>query len=66
MGGNTDFKDMRALLLGYYGSHNLGDDMMMACLLDGMQSQGARVTVISEDPAETRARFGIPALQNTP
>ncbi len=57
---------MKALLLGYYGSHNLGDDMMLACLLDGMQAQGARVTVVSEDPLETRIRFKVPAVQNTP
>ncbi len=57
---------MRTLLLGYYGSRNLGDDMMMACLLDGLRAQGASVTVVSEDPAETQTRFGVPAVQNVP
>jgi len=57
---------MKTLLLGYYGSRNLGDDMMMVCLLDCLQAQNAHVIVISEDPAETESRFRVPAIQNVP
>jgi polysaccharide pyruvyl transferase CsaB len=57
---------MNTLLLGYYGSRNLGDDMMMACLVDALQTQNAAVTVVSEDPVETQSRFGIRAIQNVP
>lgn len=56
----------RALLLGYYGARNLGDDMMLRHLLPWLREQGIYVTVISEDPALTEEQFGIPAVANTP
>lgn len=31
---------MRALLLGYYGARNLGDDMMLYCLHRGLSEPG--------------------------
>lgn len=56
----------RALLLGYYGARNLGDDMMLYHLLPWLREQGIHVTVVSEDPALTEEQFGTPAVANTP
>lgn len=54
------------LLLGYYGANNLGDDMMLHCILAWLQKQDFGVTVISEVPAETARRFKTEAVSNTP
>lgn len=55
---------MRALLLGYYGARNLGDDMMLHCILQWLAMQGMGVTVVSEDPPETEKRFSVPVVRN--
>lgn len=55
---------MRALLLGYYGARNLGDDMMLHCILQWLAMQGMTVTVVSEDPPETEKRFKVPVIKN--
>jgi polysaccharide pyruvyl transferase CsaB len=57
---------MRALLLGYYGARNLGDDMMLACLLQWLEKQHVQVTVVSENPSETEQRFHVEAVENAP
>jgi polysaccharide pyruvyl transferase CsaB len=57
---------MRALLIGYYGQNNLGDDMMLVCLRKWLFAQGVTVlTVLSEVPDEMR-QFGLPAIENVP
>lgn len=58
--------DRKALLLGYYGANNLGDDMMLHCLLPWLRNQDCRVTVISENPVETTDRFTTEAVGNIP
>jgi len=55
---------MKALLLGYYGARNLGDDMMLHCILQWLAMQGMTVTVVSEDPPETGKRFSVPVVRN--
>ena len=55
---------MKALLLGYYGARNLGDDMMLHCILQWLTMQGMSVTVVSEDPPETEKRFSVPVVRN--
>jgi polysaccharide pyruvyl transferase CsaB len=55
---------MKALLLGYYGARNLGDDMMLHCILQWLAMQGMSVTVVSEDPPETGKRFKVPVVRN--
>lgn len=55
---------MKALLLGYYGARNLGDDMMLHCILQWLSKQGMSVTVVSEDPPETENRFKVPVVRN--
>jgi len=57
---------MNALLLGYYGAKNLGDDLMLYCLLQWLKKQSIEVTVISENPKDTKERFHIDAIQNAP
>lgn len=57
---------MRALLIGFYGQSNLGDDLMLVCLRKWLETQGVgAVTVLSENP-EAMKRFGIPAVENVP
>jgi polysaccharide pyruvyl transferase CsaB len=56
--------EMKALLLGYYGARNLGDDMMLHCILQWLSMQGMSVTVVSEDPSETEKRFSVPVARN--
>jgi polysaccharide pyruvyl transferase CsaB len=53
-------------LLGYYGARNLGDDMMLVCLLQWLSKQRVQVTVISENPSETKSRFHVEAVENAP
>ncbi|MFK8182723.1 MAG: polysaccharide pyruvyl transferase CsaB [Phormidesmis sp.] len=52
---------MRAVLCGYYGMGNGGDEALLASLL---QMLPARVTpvVLSGNPVETRDRFGVEAV----
>lgn len=57
---------MRAILLGYYGADNHGDDMMLLYLLRWMKMQDIEVTVISENITETKTRFNINVVSNTP
>lgn len=57
---------MNALLLGYYGAKNLGDDMMLHCILRWLALQGINTTVVSEDPEETMARFPVATVRNAP
>lgn len=57
---------MNALLMGYYGARNLGDEMMLVCLRRWLEAQNVRVTVLSEGAQDIRERHGLPALDNLP
>lgn len=57
---------MRALIVGYYGAKNLGDDMMLFCLLRWLANQQLNVTVVSENPLDTQKRFNVKTILNTP
>ncbi len=57
---------MNALLLGYYGNRNLGDELMLGAIAEWLAAQDVRVTVLSEDPEVTRERTGLPAILNVP
>lgn len=57
---------MRCLILGYYGAKNIGDDMMLHALLRWLNTQEREVSVISENPEDTKTRFGVNSIQNTP
>lgn len=55
-----------ALLLGYYGARNFGDYAMLFCLRDWLAQQQIDITVLSENPAETRHHIDVPLMQNVP
>ena len=51
----------RVLLSGYYGFGNLGDEALLSGLSGALQRRGVSVTVLSADPAATRASHGVSA-----
>lgn len=51
----------RALLCGYYGEHNLGDDALLQVLLDQLPD-GWMPVVTAHDEASVRSRFGVRTL----
>ncbi len=53
---------MKVLISGYYGFGNLGDEALLSGLLSGLRQQGHRVTVLSQDPAQTRRLHGVQAV----
>jgi polysaccharide pyruvyl transferase CsaB len=57
---------MRALLMGFYGQQNLGDDLMLVCLERWLARQGITVTVVSEQPRVVEGQFGLPSVENVP
>ena len=57
---------MNALLMGYYGGRNLGDDMMLHCIRQWLDAQHVRLTVLSEGAGDIRTRHGLPVVENVP
>jgi polysaccharide pyruvyl transferase CsaB len=57
---------MKALLMGYYGMGNLGDEMMLFCLRPWLERQNFQLTVLSERPAEVTRSHQLPAVENCP
>ena len=57
---------MHALLMGYYGGRNLGDEMMLRCLHHWLDAQEVRVTVLTEGARDIQDRHGLPAVENVP
>ena len=57
---------MNALLMGYYGARNLGDEMMLVCLQRWLQRQDIQITVVCEYPDEVARRYQLPAVHNWP
>jgi polysaccharide pyruvyl transferase CsaB len=49
---------MRALICGYYGEHNLGDDALLDVLL-GQLPEGCLPVVTAHDQALVQERFGV-------
>jgi len=57
-------RDLRVVLCGYYGFGNLGDELLLEALIDGLESCGVgrgEMAVLSGSPEETRARHGLVA-----
>lgn len=52
---------MRAVLCGYYGMGNAGDEALLASLLQ-MLPQAVKPIVLSGDPDRTYARYGVEAV----
>jgi polysaccharide pyruvyl transferase CsaB len=57
---------MNALLTGYYGGRNLGDEMMLLCLHRWLGSQNIDFTILSEGAEDIQRRHGLRALENVP
>ena len=53
-----------ALLAGYYGFGNTGDEAILAALVAGLSRRepSSRLVVLSGDPEDTRRRHGVPAI----
>lgn len=51
---------MQAVLCGYYGKGNGGDEALLAALLQ-MLPESVRPVVLSGNPQETRSRYGVEA-----
>jgi polysaccharide pyruvyl transferase CsaB len=58
---------MRYLISGYYGERNLGDEAILAGILQEIQrcDLDAQFAVLSFDPADTRRRHGVEALSTS-
>jgi len=52
-----------AVLCGYYGQQNVGDDALLATLLQ-MLPDGVKPLVLSANPKYTREQFQVPAFPN--
>lgn len=54
----------RIVIMGWYGNRNLGDEIILECMLIQIRSllPKARFVVISEDPEETRRRHGVESI----
>jgi polysaccharide pyruvyl transferase CsaB len=57
---------MKALLMGYYGGRNLGDEMMLFCLQRWLGAQNVDLTVLSERARDVRERHGLETIENVP
>ena len=52
------------MISGYYGFHNSGDDSILKAMVDSlsMHRPDIRILALSNDPAETKAIYGIDAI----
>ncbi len=52
------------MISGYYGFHNSGDDSILKAMVDSLRTArpGIRILALSNDPAETKAVYGIDAI----
>jgi len=57
---------MHALLMGYYGGRNLGDEMMLLCLHRWLDAQNVSLTVLTEGARDIERRHALAALENVP
>ena len=57
-------KAHRVLMSGYYGFSNAGDDAILQSIRDNLvnASDEIAVTVLSNDPAQTKERYGLDAV----
>lgn len=53
-----------AVLSGYYGSGNSGDDEILAAIIDALRETvpGAKIAVLSRNPGETAKGYGVKAI----
>lgn len=58
---------MRAVISGYYGFGNVGDEAVLAAMLAALRARvpQAQITVLSGDPAQTRRVHGVSAVSRS-
>jgi polysaccharide pyruvyl transferase CsaB len=56
----------RLLLTGFYGVRNLGDELMLRCLVRWMAPLAPEITVLSERPEDSERTNHLPAMLNVP
>jgi len=56
-----------AIISGYYGFKNIGDDAMLMAILDNLKKykKDIRTVVLSRDPDETRRLYGTDSIKRT-
>ncbi|MCL2817348.1 MAG: polysaccharide pyruvyl transferase CsaB [Clostridiales bacterium] len=57
-------KTKNILISGYYGFGNTGDEAVLAAMIEQLDAvmPGVKITVLSGDPGETAAAFGVTAV----
>ncbi|MCR5826421.1 MAG: polysaccharide pyruvyl transferase CsaB [Oscillospiraceae bacterium] len=52
------------LISGYYGFDNIGDESILRAVINGIRARlpDSRLTVLSHDPAATRDKYGVEAV----
>ena len=58
--------DKRAILFGYYGARNIGDELMLLCLNRWLERQNIRTTVGAISPGDVERLHALPAFQDLP
>ena len=58
--------ESQAILFGYYGARNIGDELMLLCLNRWLERQNIRTTVGAIEAREVERLHGLPALQDLP
>ncbi|HEX9989722.1 MAG TPA: polysaccharide pyruvyl transferase family protein [Chloroflexia bacterium] len=57
----------RIVLLGWYGSDNLGDEAVLQAVVEALQERGfTDLYILSVDPVKTQAKLGLPAGPRAP
>ncbi|HYO49309.1 MAG TPA: polysaccharide pyruvyl transferase family protein [Chloroflexia bacterium] len=60
-------KRTRIVLLGWYGSDNLGDEAVLQAVVEALQARGfTDLYILSVDPAKTQAKLSLPAGPRAP
>ena len=62
--GKKSAGTLKVLIVGYYGFENAGDEAILRAIVIDLRERHARigVTVVSGDPARTRASHGVAAI----
>ena len=53
---------LRIALAGWYGSDNLGDEMILSCMAAALRARGVEPIAVSIDPERTAAVHGVEAV----
>lgn len=55
----------KVLICGFYGNYNLGDEAMLSGIINLLQRQNSDLdfTVLSDDPQDTKKRFGVESVE---